>query len=69
MVLVGAAAGLGMGMASARFIGTLFFEVKATDLAMLTVPGAVMAAVALVAAMPAVIHAVRVDPAEVLRGE
>jgi putative ABC transport system permease protein len=43
--------------------------VKATDLAMLTVPGVVMVAAAVVAAMPAVIHAVRVDPAEVLRGE
>jgi putative ABC transport system permease protein len=69
MTVVGAAAGLGIGMASVRFIETLFFQVKATDLAMLMLPGAVIAAAALLAAMPAVIHAVRIDPAETLRSE
>jgi predicted permease len=69
MVILGAVAGLAIGMASVRFIETLFFEVKATDFAMLMVPGAVIAGAALLAALPAVIHAVRIDPAETLRSE
>ncbi len=69
MVVVGAAAGVGIGIASARFIETLFFQVKATDFAMLVVPGVVIVAASLLAAMPAVIHAVRIDPAETLRSE
>jgi len=69
MVIIGAVAGLGLGMASVRFIETLFFQVKATDFAMLMIPGAVIAGVALLAAMPAVIHAVRIDPVETLRSE
>jgi predicted permease len=69
MVILGAIAGLGVGMASVRFIETLFFQVKATDFAMLMVPGAVIVGAALLAAMPAVIHAVRIDPVETLRSE
>jgi predicted permease len=69
MVILGAVAGLAIGMASVRFIETLFFEVKATDFAMLMVPGAVIAGAALLAALPAVIHAVRIDPVETLRSE
>ena len=60
---------LAIGMGSVRFIETLFFQVKATDLAMLAVPGAVIVCAALLAAMPPVIHAVRIDPAETLRSE
>jgi predicted permease len=69
MVILGAVAGLGLGMASVRFIEALFFQVKATDFAMLMVPGAVIVGAALLAAMPAVIHAVRIDPVETLRSE
>jgi len=69
MVIIGAAAGLGLGMASVRFIETLFFQVKATDLPMLVVPGLTILAAALVAAGPAVNHAVRIDPIETLRAE
>jgi len=69
MVMVGAAAGLGIGMGSARFIETLFFEVQATEAGMLMMPGMVILGAAMVAAMPAVIHAVRIDPVEALRAE
>jgi ABC-type antimicrobial peptide transport system permease subunit len=69
MVLAGAVAGLGIGMGSVRFIETLFFQVKATEVGMLMIPGAVMLSAAVLAAMPAVIHAVRIDPVETLRSE
>ncbi len=69
MVLVGAAAGLMLGMASARYIGTLLYGVKATDVGMLVLPSATILAAAVVAALPAVVRAVRIDPASMLRAD
>jgi predicted permease len=69
MVLVGALAGLALGMASVRYIESLFYQVKATDVAMLALPSLTIVAAALVASVPAVIRAVRIDPATILRSE
>jgi ABC-type antimicrobial peptide transport system permease subunit len=69
VALGGAVAGLGLGMASARFIASLFYQVKATDLPMLVFPSLALFAVALLAALPAVIRAVRTDPVAMLRAE
>ena len=69
MVLVGAAAGLAAGMASVRYIESLLYEVKGTDLRMLGLPALAVLAAALVAAAPAVIRAVRIDPAAMLRAD
>src|SRR6202043_3232265 len=38
MVLVGAVAGLALGLASLRYVETLFYQVRATDPLMLAVP-------------------------------
>jgi predicted permease len=69
MVLAGALAGLALGMASARYIASLFYQVKATDLDVLALPSLAILAAALLAALPAVIHAVRIDPVTALRAE
>ena len=69
MVLVGAVAGIALGMASVRYIETLLYEVKGTDLAMLACPALTILAAALLAALPAVIRAVRIDPVEMLRAD
>jgi predicted permease len=69
MVLAGAIAGFAAGMASERYIGALLYQVKATDLLMLALPSAVILAVAFLAALPAVFHAVRIDPVAMLRSE
>jgi predicted permease len=69
MVFVGAAAGLGLGMASLRYIQSLFYQVRPTDPAMLALPSLLILAAALPAAVPAVIRAVRIDPAAMLRSE
>jgi ABC-type lipoprotein release transport system permease subunit len=69
MVLVGALAGLALGMASVRYIESLFYQVKATDVAMLALPSLTIVVAALVASVPAVIRAVRIDPATILRSE
>jgi predicted permease len=69
MVLTGALAGLALGMASVRYIESLFYEVKATDLGALGLPSLAILAAAMVAALPAVMRAVRIDPAAMLRAE
>jgi hypothetical protein len=56
-------------MASVRFIETLFFGVKGTEPALLVMPGLVIAGAAILAALPGVLQAVRVDPVEALRAE
>jgi predicted permease len=69
MVLVGAAAGVGLGLASVRLIESLFYQVKATDLRMLALPSLAILAGAVLAALPTVIRAVRIDPATMLHAE
>jgi ABC-type antimicrobial peptide transport system permease subunit len=69
MVLAGALVGLGLGMASARYIEALLFQVKATGLEMLALPSLTILAAALLAALPAVIRAVRIGPAAMLRAD
>jgi putative ABC transport system permease protein len=69
MVVAGALAGLALGMASVRYIETLFYQVKATDVGMLALPALAVFGAAMVAALPAVMRAVRVDPVDTLRSE
>jgi ABC-type antimicrobial peptide transport system permease subunit len=69
MVLAGSAAGLGLGMLSARYIATLLYQVRPTDPAMLALPIAITIVGALIAALPAVLHAVRIDPSSMLRAD
>jgi len=69
MVLAGALAGLALGMASVQSIETLFYQVKPTDWGVLALPALTILAAALLAALPAVIHAVRIDPVRMLRSE
>jgi ABC-type antimicrobial peptide transport system permease subunit len=69
MVLAGALGGLALGMASAHYIASLFYQVKPTDLEVLALPSLAILAAASLAALPAVIHAVRIDPVTALRAE
>jgi predicted permease len=69
MVLAGAGVGLTLGIFSARYLQTLLYQVKPTDAGVLALPSLTILAVAMVAALPAVIRAVRIDPANMLRTE
>ena len=70
MVVLGAAAGLALGMASVRYIETLLFDVKATRIGSAgPCRRSPFSAAATLAALPPVIHAVRIDPATLLRTE
>ena len=69
MVLVGGAAGLVLGMMSVRYIESLLYQVKASDPGMLMLPALTIVGAAALAAVPAVVRAVRIDPVEMLRSE
>ena len=62
MVSISAAAGITLSMASVRYVRTLLFGVKGTDPSMLIAPALVLLVTALLAALPAVLRAARVDP-------
>jgi len=65
-VLLGSVVGLAVGVGIERYIEDLLWGVKGTDPSMLAVPTLTILA-ALLAAVPVVVRAVRVDPAELLR--
>jgi putative ABC transport system permease protein len=68
-VAAGAIAGIGLGMALARYIASLLYQARPTDIAMLALPLFVIFAAALLAALPAAVRAVSIDPAATLRAE
>jgi putative ABC transport system permease protein len=67
MVLAGAVVGIGLGLISARQVESLLFQVRATDFTVLALPSLTILAAAFLSALPAVIRAVRIDPAAMLR--
>jgi putative ABC transport system permease protein len=69
MVFAGALAGLAFGMGSLRYVDTLLYGVKATDVTMLAIPGVTIFAGTLLAALPAIVRALRSDPVTLLRTE
>jgi putative ABC transport system permease protein len=69
MVAVGALVGVALGIASGRYIESLFYQVKPTDWGVLALPSLAIVVAALLAALPAVVRAVRIDPAAMLRSE
>lgn len=63
----GMVAGLAAAVVSARFIEALLYEATATQPRMLVLPLCTLLAVAVLAALPATIRAVRIAPATLLR--
>jgi predicted permease len=69
MVIIGAAVGVALGMTSVRYIAALLYQVSATDVAMLALPSLSILVAALLAILPPVMRAVRIDPVQILRAE
>ncbi|MDE3200537.1 MAG: ABC transporter permease [Acidobacteriota bacterium] len=69
MLLLGGCAGVALGLGAARYVASLFYQVKATDAAMIAMPAIALLLTALLATLPAVLRAVRTDPTEILRAE
>jgi predicted permease len=69
MVGAGAVAGAVLGLISVRCVASLFFQVHPTDPTMIARPLLTILGATLLAAVPAAIRALRIDPAAMLRGE
>jgi ABC-type antimicrobial peptide transport system permease subunit len=69
MTAAGAMAGIALGLLSARSLDTLLYQVNASSVSMLALPAVTIFAGALLAALPAVVRALRIDPAQMLRAE
>jgi putative ABC transport system permease protein len=69
MMLMGVLMGGLLSLWSVRYMRSLFYEVSPSDLKMIAFPLLMLGIVGLVAGPPAVLRAVRVDPANVLRAE
>jgi ABC-type lipoprotein release transport system permease subunit len=60
---------LALGFLSTRWIASLLYQVRATDPAMLAFPWLIILGTALLAAIPAVLRAMHIDPVAMLRAE
>jgi ABC-type antimicrobial peptide transport system permease subunit len=69
MISLGMGVGLALGIGMERYIAELLFGVKATDPLMLMRAAIAILCAAALAALPAVVRAIRIDPATLLRAE
>jgi putative ABC transport system permease protein len=69
VVTLGGGAGIAFGFGAARYVESLFYQVKATDVDMIASPTCAILLTALVATLPAVLRALDTDPTEILRAE
>jgi predicted permease len=69
MIALGGCAGVVLGFGVARYVESLFYQVKASDADMIALPACAILLTALVATLPAVLRALRTDPTEILRAE
>jgi predicted permease len=66
---IGAAAGLTLGLACIRYIESLLYQVKGSDPIQLAAPCLIILSAAVIAAVPAVVRAFKIDPVLLLRAE
>lgn len=69
MIALGGCAGMALGFGAARYVASLFYQVKATDAEMIALPACAILLTALLATLPAVLRALRTNPTEILRAE
>jgi len=69
MIALGGCAGVALGLGAARYVESLFYQVKATDADIIALPTCAIVLTALIATLPAVLRALRTDPTEILRTE
>jgi predicted permease len=69
MISLGGCVGVALGLAAARSVESLFYQVKATDGEVLALPACAIMLTVLVATLPAVLRALHTVPAEILRSE
>ncbi len=69
MIALGGCTGVALGLGAARYVESLFYQVRATDADIIALPTCAILLAALFATLPAVLRALRTDPTEILRAE
>jgi predicted permease len=69
MVLLGSVAGVVVALSLEPYVKTLLYQVKASEVNAFVIPAITIIAASLLAALPAVHRAIRIDPARLLREE
>jgi ABC-type lipoprotein release transport system permease subunit len=69
VVVLGASVGLGLGLASVRYIQAILYHVQPAAPDMMLTPAVVILAAAALAAVPPALRAMRIDPATMLRSD
>jgi predicted permease len=69
MIALGSCAGVALGLGAARYVASLFYQVRATDTDMIALPACAMLLTAFVATLPAVLRALRTNPTGIMRAE
>jgi len=69
MIALGTCAGMVLGFGAARYVASLFYQVKATDAEIIAIPAVAILVTMLVATFPAVLRALQTDPTKILRAE
>jgi ABC-type antimicrobial peptide transport system permease subunit len=69
MIAFGGCTGVALGFGAARYVQSLFYQVKSSDADMIALPACAILLTALAATLPAVLRALRTDPTEILRAE
>ena len=69
MIVLGGCAGIALGFGAARYVESLFYQVKPTDAAMVAWPACAILLTAFAATLPAALRALRTDPTEIMRVE
>ena len=64
MIALGGCAGVVLGLGAARYVVSLFYQVKPTDADTIALPTGAILLTALVATLPAVLLALRTDPTD-----
>jgi ABC-type antimicrobial peptide transport system permease subunit len=67
IVVAGTLIGLGLGEASGKYVQTLLYGVRAGAPSMLLLPAIALVSATALAALPAVLRAIRIDPVTMLR--
>jgi ABC-type lipoprotein release transport system permease subunit len=69
MIILGSLAGLAIGIGTTGYIRSMLYEVRTTEPGILAVPAITILLATLMASLPAVVRAMRIDPVEMLRSE
>ncbi len=69
MLFVGSTVGIIGGLFAQRYVSALLFQVSAADPTVVSSVGAALASVSVVALLPAILRALRIDPAVTLRAD